>query len=225
GGGTVMVPAGVFAVHNITIPSGVILRGQGRGATILQSWHTEQTFIISLPGTHGGMADLSVFGKGSNADATTLGAVNPVVLVGGVENVLERLLVLGGGFSIYATGNDNSFYDVNASQSYSSANVATIGANWYIRCKFDQGAVSVNVTDAIPFANWTAGTVYTAGQARIVGGYALACTVSGTSAVAPPTVKNYGVNIADGTATWQLLAPATYADFLLGTGRKPFYRV
>jgi hypothetical protein len=41
-GGTVLVPPGVFAVHNIVIPSGVVLRGAGRNATYLQSWHTEE---------------------------------------------------------------------------------------------------------------------------------------------------------------------------------------
>jgi hypothetical protein len=56
------------------------------------------------------------------------------------------------------------------------------------------------------------------GKARVVSGYVLACTVAGTSGSVAPTLKNYGLNIVDGTVTWQLLAPATYAGILLGTG-------
>jgi hypothetical protein len=216
GGGTLLAPPGTFAVRGLTLPGGIILRGAGKSATTLQSWYTDAT-VLTMSGLRGGLENLTIFGKGVNNDTGALGAVNPALAVGGVENIIRNVLAWGGNYALYVTGTDNSFYDVNAQESYGPANVATIGANWYIRCKFDHAPVA-GITDTLPFANWAAATAYTAGQVRITGGYALACTGSGTSAAAAPTVKNYGVNIADGTVTWQLLAPSTYNAVLLGTG-------
>jgi hypothetical protein len=45
GGGTVLAPAGTFAVSGLTLPGAVILRGMGKSATTLQSWHTDATCL------------------------------------------------------------------------------------------------------------------------------------------------------------------------------------
>ncbi len=226
GGGVLLVPSGVYAVHGLTLPGGVILRGVGRDATYLQSWYADFT-VLTTAGDRGGVEDLTIYGKGVNVDVGTFGATQPAFVVGGVENVIRNVLVWGGVYALYCTGGDNTFYDVNASSGYGAANVATIGADWYIRCKFDHTTTSVAPTDSVPFAAWAALTAYTSGQVRVSGGYALCCITSGTSAAGAPTLKNYGISITDGSAVWELLAPQVYAGFLAGTdaGENHLYQV
>ncbi len=215
-GGVVLIPAGTFAVSGLTLPGNVILRGAGKFATTLQSWYVDAN-VLTISGNAGGVEHLTIFGKGVNNDTGALGAASNALVVGGVENVIRSIRVWGGNYAIYVTGTDNSFYDLNTGESYSNANVATVGANWYIRCKFDHVPVG-GVTDLVPFAAWAATTAYTVGKVRTTGGYALCCTVGGTSGGSAPTVKNYGINITDGSVTWQLLAPSSYNGFLLGAG-------
>jgi hypothetical protein len=217
GGGTLLVPPGIFAVHGLTLPGNITLRGAGKTATYLQSWSTDAT-VVALSGGNGGLEYMTVFGKGVNNDTSSFGATQAALTVAGIENVIRSVRVWGGYYALYVTGVDNSFYDVNADLSYGPANVATVGANWYVRCKFDHTPVSVALTNTYPYSAWAATTAYTVGQVRLTGGYAIACTGAGTSGGVAPTLKNYGVNITDGTATWQLVAPATYAGFLIGTG-------
>ena len=60
GGGEVRLPQGVILVTQITLPDGVLLRGRGRGATILQSQTGNQTILLG--GDRAGLADLTLDG-------------------------------------------------------------------------------------------------------------------------------------------------------------------
>ena len=60
GGGFVELPAGTYAFDTISIPTGVVLRGRGRNATILQS--TQASNIVTPEGNRAGLSRLSLDG-------------------------------------------------------------------------------------------------------------------------------------------------------------------
>lgn len=223
GGGTINIPAGVFAARGLHLPNGVTLQGAGKNATYLQSWYVDN-FVVSIDGTKAGIADLTIYGKGVNGDTGAFGAVNPALYVTGIENNIRRVLIGGGVYPLYITGSDNLFEDVNADAGYGLANWTIIGsANWFIRCKMDNSTVATVATDQPPYTiAWVATTAYTVGKVRVVTvggvGYAIICAVAGTSGGSAPTLRNYGLNITDGSVTWQLVAPAVFSAVYYGAG-------
>ena len=60
GGGVVRVPAGTYAFTSLSIPAGVLLKGQGRDVTTLQSVLADK--VLTLSGDRAGFADLTVDG-------------------------------------------------------------------------------------------------------------------------------------------------------------------
>lgn len=60
GGGIVMLPPGTYAVTSFTIPIGVVLMGQARGATILQSSFAGN--VITLGGARAGLSRITLDG-------------------------------------------------------------------------------------------------------------------------------------------------------------------
>jgi len=74
GGGIVNIPEGTIAITTLTIPAGVVLRGQGRGVTVLQS--TEQQAVVQLTGNNAGMADLTLDGASLQASSIGLQIIN-----------------------------------------------------------------------------------------------------------------------------------------------------
>lgn len=61
GGGDVLLPFGTFPILNLTLPVGVVLRGKGESATILQSTQTV-TPSITIGGDGAGLASLTLDG-------------------------------------------------------------------------------------------------------------------------------------------------------------------
>lgn len=59
-GGEVILPAGTFKISTINLPANVVLRGQGRNATIIQS--EEDDNIVSVTGENAGLMDLCLDG-------------------------------------------------------------------------------------------------------------------------------------------------------------------
>jgi hypothetical protein len=186
--------------------------GAGQNATTLQAWHTD-VVVLAISGGKNIVQNLTIYGKGINADTGTLGATQNAGALGGVSNVLRDCTIWGGQFSKYISGTDYLIENVNASESYGIANVAVNGPGWFIRNKFDHSPTGVTATSSQPYSAWGATTAYTIGKVVIVGGYAIQCTVAGTSGGSAPTVKNYGVNIPDGAGSlvWQLWGPSSYA--------------
>jgi hypothetical protein len=70
GGGYVDIPAGTFQVTNFTVPQGVVLRGRGRGATIIQSQQAGNVCTVT--------------GERAGLHRITLDGINKVVLSVGV---------------------------------------------------------------------------------------------------------------------------------------------
>ena len=60
GGGQVVLPAGTIVINPVTLPAGVILRGQGRAVTVLQC--TAGDDVVTLGGDRCGLADLTLDG-------------------------------------------------------------------------------------------------------------------------------------------------------------------
>lgn len=220
--GLIKVPGGNYNLLNgITIPDNITLEGAGEGITNLIAWHTDVT-VVTVAGSRGGLKNLSIYGKGTNNDTGTFGAVNAALIVSGHINLIENVNVNGGSFPFYVTGSDNKFEHVTASYAYGTANVAENGPNWYIRCIFNHLTSGIALTDAFPGALWSPSQVVSVGRVRqvSVGGtlYSIVCSVAGTTSLIAPTLKNYGINIPDGTATWLLLGQAALCAIAPGPG-------
>jgi len=67
GGGEVITPAGTFLVTSFTVPAGVLVRGQGRDATVLQSSLGDK--VVTAEGSRAGLADLTLDGLGLYEDS------------------------------------------------------------------------------------------------------------------------------------------------------------
>ena len=83
GGGYVEIPDGTYQITSFTIPQGVIVRGAGRGATILQS-----TFAGNVATTEGALALVK-----AGADAVKLQTYRPdTITLDGGGNIVDALL-------------------------------------------------------------------------------------------------------------------------------------
>lgn len=60
GGANVHIPSGTFQISVITIPEGVVLRGESRDATILQS--TQAGTVITISGDYAGLSQITIDG-------------------------------------------------------------------------------------------------------------------------------------------------------------------
>lgn len=74
GGGFVEVPAGTYLVTAFTVPQGVVLRGQGRGITILQS--TTAGTVVTIGGTYAGFTRITLDGVSQVALSIGVLAIN-----------------------------------------------------------------------------------------------------------------------------------------------------
>src|SRR6185503_2788665 len=59
-GGTVLLPSGPILISQLTLPDGVLLKGRGRGATILMS--QVNGACITIGGDRAGLAELTLDG-------------------------------------------------------------------------------------------------------------------------------------------------------------------
>lgn len=66
-GGEVNIPAGTYKVNSLDIPAGIILRGQGRGATVLQSVVGDVSF--SVIGDRSGFRHMTLDGVSLSTDS------------------------------------------------------------------------------------------------------------------------------------------------------------
>lgn len=219
GGGIVNVPPGnYYCPSGLIVKSGVWLIGAGnRAATIDVKANDVSAITVDSGANSWKVSGFQVFGKGAPNDTATFGATSQAVSVSGAGGVLSDVNIYGGNYALYSNGVDNLFQNVYANYAYGNALVATQGADWYQRNKFDSLA-SIGPTNSRPYPAWAAATAYTVGQAVGTAGYAIVCTVAGTSGGSAPTLKNYGQSITDNTVTWNLASPTTYDAILVGAG-------
>lgn len=85
GGGSVMLPAGNYPFTTLTLPQGVILKGEGRLATTLRS--VEAQTVITLGGDYAGLEDLTLDGVSLIAGSNGLAGV-------GIDGVTIRRVTI-----------------------------------------------------------------------------------------------------------------------------------
>lgn len=146
GGGIVQLPAGNYPITTLTLPQGVVLRGEGRLATTIRSLEAQN--VITLGGDYAGLADLTLDGvnliTGSNGlagigvDWVTLREVTikrfdrGVFFKGGVQHKYEALHVSGCNTGLELRGDKD-------------AATTNLGGP-FLDLAWDTGVVELNVT-------------------------------------------------------------------------------
>lgn len=146
-GGIVFLPPGNYFINaTLTVPNGIYLIGCGQGATAIWmgltgSLNVDTTVVqFTGPNGYGGMEKLTIYGMQQTS------ATNPAVTVGtNLPVFFTNVNILGGGYALNTAGIDGSYTNCYIS-GWGSArgNVISTGANWYVRSKFDQAAVSTS---------------------------------------------------------------------------------
>jgi len=143
GGGIVFVPEGNFFVNDtITISTPVTIVGAGNRASMITM--STDTTVFSFGA--GGARDIWIVGY-QNA-----GATNDTVVVTGNGCSFINVDIWGGLYALNVSGIDSAFYNMFVTGWGTAGGcLLSTGANWYIRCKFDNGGQAattygVNVT-------------------------------------------------------------------------------
>lgn len=226
-GNTVYVPPGTYWLQGgIAVPYNVVLQGAGMHNTQLQAWYDDVT-VVSLT-YRGAVKDLTIFAKGGNSDTGTFGASTTTyaleVAADAFDGLVSNVKLHGGYYALFIEGTDTTFFNVIAHIGYGPALIYEGGANWHFRCKFDAGTVGHGGAKTA----WASATAYSVDDIRATGGYNIICTQAGTSGGSAPTLKNYDINITDGTCIWRLAAPTVYSGMLFAgdnIGENSFYQV
>lgn len=97
-GGEVHVPAGTYKINSVNVPEGVVIKGYGREATVLESVQGSASFIIT--GDRAGFKDITLDGASLTTNSVGVRAIGKNEIV--FENVMIRrfekgLELLGGG--------------------------------------------------------------------------------------------------------------------------------
>lgn len=108
GGGRVLLPSGTYPISTVTVPEGVVLEGEGREATILQS--TFAGTVIVIGGNDAGLARLSPDGVTQVGSSIGVYATNRDRVV--MDDVLVKRFEVG----VYLQGgNYADWHNVTAS--------------------------------------------------------------------------------------------------------------
>lgn len=231
GGGIVYFPPGIYLVTGtLTLSGNIRVIGAGRTASYVAGWHSDITVFNITGSGQNSLEHICVFGKGTNNDTGVFGATQSTVIMSSSGGYIRDCTIWGGSIPLNVPGTDILIDNVDVSCAYGQANVFTEGSNWYYHCKFDMTGSMTTVLPVVnpPYPNWLALHAYTLGQVVLTGGYAIVCTVAGTSGAVAPTLKNIGINITDGGATWLLLGSASLNGiqfFGPGSGENHLFQV
>jgi hypothetical protein len=147
GGGVVHVPAGNFPFTTLTLPAGVILKGEGRGITTLRS--TETQAVVTIGGNRAGMQDLTLDGVDLN-----VGSIG-VLSVGKNELLLTRVEIkrFEQGARLYG-GNRHQFQDVDFFNNTRGLNLrgdtfSASGGTSLLGCVWQGGTASAHTEYAV----------------------------------------------------------------------------
>lgn len=232
-GGIIFVPPGVYLLASgITNGStqNVRIVGAGRTASYLYTRNDVPVVTLTNAGQNS-MENITVFGKGVTVftpDTGTFGATADAVVANNSGGFLKDMTIWGGRWPLNIGGIDMVISNVECAYGYGQSNVNTTGSNWHYHCKWDHDPIpSIGASNLPPYPAWVASTSYTVGRVVTTGGYAIQCVVAGTSGTVAPTLKNYNINMVDGSVTWQLLSAAVFSALLIqGTaGENHFLQV
>lgn len=234
GGGVVFFPPGLYASYTGISTTGytnIAFKGCGILASGLWSANHD-VCILKLDSSMCAVSDMVIYGKGSNADAGTFGASstsNTLEITNlGVGADVRHVYLWNGYYPLKVYADDVRLDYVLARGSYGPANlyVRNCAGVRMDNSSVDDGFLSAvtSLAGAIPARQNS--HAYSLGDvAKItVGGtdYVLQITTAGTSAASAPTAKNYGVNVTDGTAVWQLVRALVKYGIQLDTGASEF---
>jgi len=211
---------------NLVLTQGVSLIGGSQFTSELYAAHTDVPVLTTdTTWTGAEVANLSIYGKGSNNDTTTYGATqNAVTFNSCLNSSVHDLLLIGGYYTLVVNCTDGSFWNITSEGGYGPSNVLGIGASWFKRNKFDVSPPTnvTNATNPMAYPNWVANTAYSVGNVVNNSGpllIAVANTGDDKSGGSAPTNANFGVAITDNHVTWQLFAPsANYAGLSFQSG-------
>lgn len=217
--GVVFIPAcaNVYCVHsNVYTTRSTVILGESIGNSVLSACGVD-TAVLQVNGGYGSARNLSIYGKGSNNDTGTFGAGQSALIMGSncVHCLLSHVATLGGKHALEINSNDMAMEYVTITAAYGNAALKITTGMWMHRIKIDHSTPTA--TPAAPFNinAWAASTAYSAGTIVSTQGYLIQCVAGGTSGSAAPALKNYELDIADGSVTWQLVSPVTYYGVLI----------
>jgi len=138
-GGIVFVPAGNYYVPGgLTLKGGVELVGEGRGSTTIQAQTVDVTVIaFDATSNYAALRNLFIVGY-TNVAATQ----NAVTVAANVPVIMKDCNIWGGNSAVYTLGVDGYMENCFVA-GWVTACVVSVGANWYVRCKFDTAGVAV----------------------------------------------------------------------------------
>jgi hypothetical protein len=141
GGGEVEIPAGTFAFTTLSISAGVMLRGQGRDVTTLQS--SQASTVITLAGDRAGFSELTL--DGVSKQAGSVGVYAKKRLEPRIEHATVKRFETGVHFRGVKRGDIQDLYVDNCAT----------GAKWH----GDSDASLDGLGDDLMFNRWSGGLV------------------------------------------------------------------
>jgi hypothetical protein len=213
-GATVYWPDGIYCLNGGITVSGNDIRNVGTSvaASYARICNDADVTVFHLEGTRDTIEHMSI--DGPNLTTTNHAAV--WADTGAVNAKLDDVLIHYGVYGFLDQAADVVVTRSTISYSYNSNVAATAGDGLYfLRSTVDQG--TPNNTTCTAIAAWSGTASVLAGACKTVGSFVIQYTQAGTTGGSSPTVLPYGSNIADGTATAQLMAPTTFTGMLLQT--------
>lgn len=212
----------VFSAINVTGGSSISsirFVGATSSSSIISACGHDIT-VFNINRSQSGIEHLFVIGKGAGVDTGTFGANHPTIEFGTgcVQCKLVDVTALGGSVTVELQAADIFVSDSHFSQGYGAAIARVTQGMWFLRNAFDQNwpfTLPSGLGSSI--SAWTGTHVYVAGDLVTNAGYVMQATVGGTSGGSLPTLKNYNVNITDGSVTWQIAMPVNYASMQIDT--------
>lgn len=220
-GGAVYFPGGHYCIKSgpIVVPNteiGVTFDGQndgggsGSGGPVVLDACGADVSIFHISGQHTKLINLRVIGS---QNPTTMN--DAVHVDGGVyaeEFTTDDTAITGGRYALYLDAYEVYLQNSSFDHTYGPAMVYMVNTGGYIRkSKFDQAWPNflspAGVDTPTP---WAPGTTYALGTVVTANGFRFMATIGGTSGTVVPTPAAYGVNITDGTVTWQIAGRTTY---------------
>jgi hypothetical protein len=181
--------------------------------------------IITMSADSDGLRNIHIMG--SNTPTTT----KPTVLLnsGCNECKIDDSQIQLGQIGVSAVGAGEIYIrNTTVDTAYGRYMVYLQGTGGYIRQgKFDQAYPAGTPVGMIPApSGWAATTSYATGTLVNVGAgcplsdpcYLLQAMIGGTSGSSTPVIPAYGVNLVDGTVTWQLSSNRFYSALGIDTG-------
>jgi hypothetical protein len=225
----VLIPAagGVYCLNGtspnvggiVVNTSSVILRGAGRFWANLDMCGDNTAPMVTLNGEFDQIEQMTLWGKGWSESATmrasdSFGATYPALKV--TANVFVRdLFSYGGSVAILQTNGEAVYENVWANYGYNGSVLFQGQGGGAVGAWLKHASIDNNWPYGYPGGNltinaWAANTAYsTLGTVVTTQGWYIQLVQTGTScsSCSFPVLKNYFVDIVDGTAAWQLVSP------------------